>query len=133
MYLEPIFQSADIMRQIPTEARKFHSVDQTWRKTLNGMHLTPGVMQITDDEKLGDRFVQCNEMLDVIQKGLNDYLEIKRMSFARFFFLSNEELLEIVSQTKDPEAVQPFLNKCFEGISSVIFARDVPKEEKVAN
>ena len=128
MYLEPIFQSQDIMRQIPTEARRFSSVDQVWRKILNSFHLSPNVLQITEDEKLGKKFVQCNEKLDLIQKGLNDYLEIKRMNFARFFFLSNDELLEIVSQTKDPEAVQPFLNKCFEGISMVVFARDVPHE-----
>eukprot|EP00924_Labyrinthula_sp_SR-Ha-C_P010247 snap_masked-scaffold_23-processed-gene-1.31-mRNA-1 protein AED:0.10 eAED:0.11 QI:0/-1/0/1/-1/1/1/0/4309 len=124
MYLEPIFQSPDIMRQMPTEARRFKAVDQTWRKTLNAINLIPSVMITIQDDTLVKRFQQCNEKLDLIQKGLNDYLEIKRMSFARFFFLSNEELLEIVSQTKDPEAVQPFLNKCFEGINLVIFARD---------
>jgi len=51
------------------------------------------------------RLEQCNIDLDKVQKGLKDYLEQKRTVFARFYFLSNDDLLEILSQTKDVEKV----------------------------
>jgi dynein heavy chain len=63
---------------------------------------SPYVIEHCDNEAYLARFRGYNAQLDVISNHLNDYLETKRGSFPRFYFLSNDDLLEILSQTRNP-------------------------------
>lgn len=65
----------------------------------------PLVIECCSSEELLKKFQLYNKTLEDIQKCLEDYLETKRAAFPRFYFLSNDELLEILSQTRNPHAV----------------------------
>ncbi|EGR27865.1 hypothetical protein IMG5_187090 [Ichthyophthirius multifiliis] len=121
MYLQPIFDSADIAKQLPAETKKFRTVDSTWKHTIMTARNIQNVLKVCTQDGLLERLQEANKNLEIIQKELNNYLEKKREGFARFYFLSNDDLLEILSQTKEPTAVQPHLKKVFENIHEVEF------------
>ena len=56
MYLQPIFDSPDIMKQLPQESKRFKSVDSTWRHIINQTKLTPNILISCSKEGLKEKF-----------------------------------------------------------------------------
>ncbi|XP_028841933.1 dynein heavy chain 1, axonemal isoform X2 [Denticeps clupeoides] len=125
LYLEPIFSSDDINSQLPVESKRYQTMEHTWRRVMKNAHDNSKVIDLCPHAHLLGSLKDCNKQLELVQKGLSEYLETKRGSFPRFYFLSDDELLEILSQTKDPTAVQPHLRKCFENVARLQFQPDL--------
>lgn len=91
----------------------------------------PHAMTYAANEELLQTMKECNRLLDMVSKGLGEYLESKRLVFPRFFFLSDDELLEILSEARNPLRVQPHVKKCFENINTLTFGND-PKPNTIS-
>ena len=74
---------------------------------------------VEDARDFIDVLNELNSELERVQKKLNDLLAAKRAQFPRFFFLSNEDLLEIIGQPKDPASINKHIKKIYEGICAI--------------
>uniref|UniRef100_A0A8C2Q2H6 Dynein, axonemal, heavy chain 6 n=1 Tax=Cyprinus carpio TaxID=7962 RepID=A0A8C2Q2H6_CYPCA len=136
LYLESIFSAPDIQRQLPAESKMFLQVDKSWKEIMRKVNRLPNALRAATQTGLLDIFQNNNALLERIQKCLEAYLESKRVIFPRFYFLSNDELLEILAQTRNPQAVQPHLRKCFDTGEKIQYTNDIlamvsPEGEKV--
>ena len=107
MYLESIFASDDIKMQLPEEAKKFGKTDAAYKKIMESAAKSPNVLQACVKADGGNRLNDLKNIsfdLDKCQKSLTNYLESKQMSFPRFYFISNDDLLQILGSS-DPKAI----------------------------
>jgi len=122
-YLESIFMdSAEIRKQLPRESSLFEGVNGEWMGLMNKLAKTRLVMEVLEGNLL-EPLSRMNETLAQINHSLGQFLEKKRQQFSRFYFLSDEDLLEILGQSRDPMQVQKHIHKCFAGIKTFELAR----------
>ena len=123
MYLESIFIGAeDIRLQLPEEAKKFDSIDKTYRQIMAATNSEPGIVTAcTQDDRL-EGLESLSERLDNSQKSLTDYLDTKRNAFPRFFFISGDELLSILGSS-DPTSILVHRLKLFDNVKFLDFGR----------
>jgi len=117
MYLENIFASGDIRRQLTAESTKFDQVDKFFKGIMNKTNRIQNVMKVLKTiQNFNEQLLANYDTLDEIQKQLEKYLETKRKAFPRFYFLSNDELLEILAKSNNLDVIQQNLRTCFDNI-----------------
>jgi len=124
IYLESIFSAPDIQRQLPNEAALFSQVNSSWKAIMIKAEKNPLAISTCTDTDLLKTLIKNNQQLEQIMLYLEAYLESKRVVFPRFYFLSNDELIEIIAQARNTRAVQPHMNKCFDAIWRIQFKND---------
>jgi dynein heavy chain len=121
MYLENIFSSSEIRQQWQVDAKKFVGVDRTFRELMRRVHDLPSVhgSLMLNSRNLGLQFDRDNKVLESVLTSLEKKLEERRRAFPRFYFLSNDDLLDVLAKTKTPELIMPHMLKMFDGIKSL--------------
>ena len=125
VYLEGVFSgNADIRHLLPTESMRFQNINAEFFTMMKKVYKSPfvlDVLAIPGAQKALDRLA---DLLSKIQKALGEYLERERLSFPRFYFVGDEDLLEMIGNSNDTLRVAKHFKKMFGGLYGVLTGDD---------
>uniref|UniRef100_A0A8C3BC42 Cytoplasmic dynein 2 heavy chain 1 n=1 Tax=Cairina moschata TaxID=8855 RepID=A0A8C3BC42_CAIMO len=117
VYLEPIFGRG----ALPKEQARFNRVDEDFRSVMSDIKRDNRIISLNARTGLRSTLITLLDQLQRCQRSLNEFLEEKRSAFPRFYFIGDDDLLEILGQSMNPSVIQSHLKKLFAGINSVSF------------
>ncbi|XP_040514464.1 cytoplasmic dynein 2 heavy chain 1 isoform X1 [Gallus gallus] len=117
VYLEPIFGRG----ALPKDHARFTRVDEDFRSVLSDIKRDNRITSLNARAGIRNTLIAILDQLQRCQRSLNEFLEEKRSAFPRFYFIGDDDLLEILGQSTNPLVIQTHLKKLFAGIHSVSF------------
>ncbi|KAJ3385444.1 hypothetical protein HDU84_002244 [Entophlyctis sp. JEL0112] len=125
VYLEGIFNgNADIGQLLPLETMKFQNINAEFMAVMKKVQKDSFILKILAFDNILKSMERILDLLGKIQKALGEYLERQRSAFPRFYFVGDEDLLEIIGNSKEIGHIQKHFKKMFPGISSIQLAED---------
>ncbi|XP_017891098.1 cytoplasmic dynein 2 heavy chain 1 isoform X2 [Ceratina calcarata] len=112
VYLEPVYEGG----AAPNDTGRWSRANKEFRYLMGEVSRDPRVSSL---RRLPiSAFTNLKDSLDRCQKSLDEYLEEKRSSYPRLYFLSDEDLLELVSGSG--RGLEAHLPKLYQGVGSTI-------------
>lgn len=125
VYLEGIFSgNADIKHLLPVESARFQNINSEFLTVMKRVNKSPFVLDVLNIPGIQKNLERLADLLTKIQKALGEYLERERSSFPRFYFVGDEDLLEIIGNSKNTRRIMKHLKKMFAGISTLQMDED---------
>lgn len=108
--------SEDIRNQLQEATKTFDEKNAQFREVMSEVFLNPKIIDVCTSE----RYLELEEIhkaIEECEKKLNLYLEEKKKVFARFYFVSNQTLIDILSNGKNIKKIATqYLGDLFDGV-----------------
>lgn len=123
VYLEGVFgnKDNDIASILPLENTRFTNITYEFGNILKRIFKLKTVRDVIHISNLQTIMEKYLETLGKVRRSLNEYLEKQRELFPRFYFIGNEDLLEIIGNSNNIDSLGPHLSKMFQGVAALEF------------
>ena len=123
--LESIFlASADIRSQLPEDTKRFEGIDSEFKELMKEAVLEVNCVRVCSVEGRYESLKGMREKLEMCQKSLHEYLDIKKKIFPRFYFVSSVALLDMLANGTNPPKIMPYLGDCYDALANLKFVVD---------
>jgi dynein heavy chain len=129
--LEPIFlYSEDIRSRLPDDTKRFEGIHNEFVEVMkDAVNVSNCRDALTVDGREGG-LRSMKERLDLCQKSLNEYLDVKKTIFPRFYFVSAVALLDMLANGTNPPKIMPYLGDCYDALANCKFIDDPETGQK---
>ncbi|KAG5519734.1 hypothetical protein PMAC_000007 [Pneumocystis sp. 'macacae'] len=125
VYLEGIFSgNVDIKHLLPIESQRFENISSEFLTIMKKVYKSSFVLDILSIPNIDRSMERLLDLLQKIQKALTEYLERERVLFPRFYFIGDEDLLEMIGNSNDIKRIQKHFCKMFSGLYNLILDND---------
>ena len=101
--------SDEVKKELPDETDKFVGIDMDVKEILKNGGEIRSAKDFCNQGNVFQRLEKTQGQLTMCEKALNDFMDGKRRSFPRFYFMSSNDLLDVLSNGNSPrEGRAPF-------------------------
>jgi dynein heavy chain len=119
-FLEQLFiHSAEVKKELPKESEQFVTIDQDVKRILNDAFKKKVALDYCAQDWVFPDLEKAEKQLSVCEKALLDFMDSKRRAFPRFYFVAQNDLLDILSNGNNPSKIMIHMPKIFQAIDTL--------------
>nr|XP_043885125.1 dynein heavy chain domain-containing protein 1 [Solea senegalensis] len=121
-------QRSDLLEQ-------FKPADGTFQEIMRTISGNPHVLNFVRSTKtsLCQKLSNGLSTMEAISNQMVDVLDVLREQFPRLWFLSDREVIQLLSCHPEPSTLQPFVRKCFKGVNSLEVGVEIQSNTRQVN
>ncbi|CRG98628.1 dynein heavy chain, putative [Plasmodium relictum] len=119
LYLSRIFILTDISKQLINESKKYKLINNNFLNMYKLIEEDKKLEKFCSRKDTKEKLVELYNNLNLLLKSINEYLDLKREIFNRFYFLSTDDLINLISSNINDQ-INAYLFKIFNSIYKLV-------------
>ena len=131
-YLKNIFSKDidDIYQQAGNDIAVYKTNNEKFLEICSSFDSKKLVKECFTQEKLETDLSELLYKFSEVERSMNSLLDTKRQTFKRFYFLSNDDLFELMGNSFDMKVINPHLTKLFTGVERIKIEQPSKKKDE---